>query len=139
MLDPLQPFAFGVPVIEFSMVDSARGRALDKSRAIARAEAVLLSALSPTQQAQYRQFGNFDVTVTSKSLFRRVVTSTRHYRITSDPAYNVLLIKNGKTFRRYCAIPCENVPQPYIMLSQLLMLQTDEAKFLVTANYAPPL
>ncbi len=47
---------------------------------------------------------------------------------------NVELIVAGKAKFKYCALPADYAPAPDVMLAQLLMLQTDENKFLATAN-----
>lgn len=93
----------------------------------AEARSVLLSVLTPTQAQHYDWFGHFDVDVNG-----------RVYRIHGSGSYNVKLIRDGhlelEHRLHYCAMPNETMPVHYTVLSQLLMLRTNEARFLEIAN-----
>jgi hypothetical protein len=90
-----------------------------------RAESLLFTILKPEQVRQYSDHGYFETEVNDKL-----------YRITKGHSGNVKLIRNGKIVESYCAHPSNayGTPEQDTMLAQLLMLKTDEAKFLKTAN-----
>lgn len=89
----------------------------------ARAETLLLEHLSEKQIEQYQKHGYFETEVNAKI-----------YRIKKGRSGNVLLVEGDKPKYRYCAHPSAWTPDQDVMLSQLLMLHSDEAKFLAVAN-----
>jgi hypothetical protein len=88
-----------------------------------RAEELLFLHLSDLQRGQYEKDGYFET-----------VVNDRRYRINKGRAMNVELIEGDKAKFKYCALPRDYTPAPDVMLAQLLMLETNEAKFLQTAN-----
>lgn len=104
-------------------VEAERKRDRDRKEAEKRAEMLLLSCLTDAQQAQYKAHGYFETDVSDKV-----------YRIKKGRTGNVELIDGGKAKYRYCAHPDKWTPDQDVMLSQLLMLKTDEQRFLNTAN-----
>jgi len=95
----------------------------NQDAAAKRAEELLLLHLSDEQCRQYAEHGYFETTV-----------DDRVYRINKGRAMNVELMEGDKPKFKYCALPKDYAPAEDVMLAQLLMLQTDEAKFLATAN-----
>lgn len=96
---------------------------LERTAAELRAEELLLLFLSPEQAKQYRDHSYFETDV-----------DDRTYRIKKGRSGNVELMNAGKAKYRYCAHPEAWTPDQDVMLSQLLMLKTDEERFLKTAN-----
>ena len=88
-----------------------------------RAEQLMFSLLRPDQVKQYLDHGYFETDV-----------NDRVYRIKKGRSMNVELIVKGKPTIRYCAHPRDWTPAPDAMIAQLLMLKTDEQKFIATAN-----
>jgi hypothetical protein len=88
-----------------------------------RAEDLLITMLSDEQIIQYQKHGYFETDVKGKI-----------YRIKKGRSGNVELIENSKPKFRYCAHPVSMTPDQDVMLSQFLMLHSDEQKFLTTAN-----
>lgn len=91
--------------------------------AVKRAESLLFTILKPEQVKQYTDHGYFETEV-----------DDRVYRIKKGRSGNVYLVKDGKEVARYCAHPADWTPDQDVMISQLLMLKTDEKRFLQTAN-----
>lgn len=90
-----------------------------------RAEELMLMMIEETQKKQYLEFGFFDVEIREKT-----------YRIKTGTSGNVKLLdeKRVKEIASYCIHPQEYIPDHDTMLAQLLMLKTDEERFLKTAN-----
>lgn len=89
-----------------------------------KAEQLLISCISEQQAKEYLEKGYFETTIQDK-----------RYRIKKGIAGNVFLIDDkGKERYRYCIHPSQVVPSQDNMLAQLLMLHSDERKFLATAN-----
>ena len=88
-----------------------------------RAERTLFLFLTPAQREQYLKEGHFETLV-----------NDRCYRIRKGRAMNVDLMENGQAKYKYCVLPEDSPPPADVMLAQLLLLQTDEARFLATAN-----
>lgn len=88
-----------------------------------RADQLLTSLLSSDQADQYRKDKRFDL-----------VINGRVYRINRGRTGNVQLIENGKAVAKYCAHPSVWTPDGDTLIAQMLMLKTDEAKFLQIAN-----
>lgn len=86
----------------------------------------MFSALTPDQINQYQTLNYFDVNSPSRQ--------DRLYRIRCGSTYNVLLVESGTPTMRLCAIPCLGMPMDYVLLSQLLMIRTNELLFLQIAN-----
>jgi hypothetical protein len=84
-----------------------------------RAEALLLSWLSPCQRAQYRLHGWFDVLTPGSS----------RYRIRPDRVVRL----DGRRCA-YCIEATPWVPAADQMLAKKLLLETDERRFLATAH-----
>jgi hypothetical protein len=95
----------------------------EEKAAETRAEDLLIALLTDAQILQYQMHGYFETEVNDKI-----------YRIKKGRSGNVELIEEGKPKFRYCAHPSEWTPNQDVMISQLLMLKTDEARFLKTAN-----
>lgn len=96
---------------------------LKRELASKRAEELLLLHLSDNERKQYLEFGYFETNINDKT-----------YRINKGRAGNVYLIEGGKTKYKYCAHPNDYTPEQDAMLAQLLMLKTDEDRFIKTAN-----
>lgn len=88
-----------------------------------RAEELLIACLTTEEAQQYLLNGYFETKV-----------NDRVYRIKKGRSGNVELVENGQSKYRYCAHPLIWTPDQDVMLSQLLMLKTDEQRFLKTAN-----
>jgi hypothetical protein len=97
--------------------------AAEKEQAKQKAEELLLLVLTDTQKEQYKAHGYFETEVNDKI-----------YRIKTGRSGNVELLENGKAKYRYCAHPWIDTPDQDTMLTQLLMLKTDESQFLQIAN-----
>jgi hypothetical protein len=92
--------------------------------AATRAEQLLFAVISEDQRKQYTELGYFET-----------VVNDRVYRIKKGRAGNVMqLDENGKPKFKYCIHPIEWVPDQDTMLTQFLLLMTDEQHFLKTAN-----
>lgn len=91
--------------------------------AASRADILLMSFLSDSQADQYKRDSRFDL-----------VINGRTYRINKGRSGNIQLIENGKPVAKYCAHPEIWTPDGDTMLAQMLMLKTDEARFLQVAN-----
>jgi hypothetical protein len=103
---------------------AARFEAAEKRKiAEARAEQLMFTILKPEQVRQYRDHGYFETHV-----------NERIYRIKKERSQNIEQIEKGKPILRLCAHPSEWMPDADNMVSQLLMLRTDEKKFLEIAN-----
>lgn len=95
----------------------------------ARAEALLLSSITPRQASQYRRLKWFTVRGASGD----------QYRVRKGRVGNVDRIDAaGRVVDRWCAHPAEFVPDCDTMLAQALMLETDDAHFRRMANMHPP-
>jgi len=104
----------------------AHRRQEDTARA--RAEELLLRHLAPEQRAQLQERGCFVVTA----------RSGRRYRIYRGRSHNVKLLDAAdREVKSYCAYPRELVPEGDVMLSQKLMLELAEERFLGIANSYP--
>lgn len=107
----------------------AREECLVKERvrmeaAASRAEKLLFCCITEEQKNEYLERGYFDTKVSDKL-----------YRIKKGRSGNVVeLDSNGKEKYRYCIHPSLLVPDQDTMLAQLLLLHSDERKFLATAN-----
>jgi hypothetical protein len=114
---------------------AALGRALFRNRAryrlerlgephgAQRAATLLVRCLDDAQRAEFRRMRAF--TVRSQS--------GRRYRISYSATANIdVLDAKGEVLYRLCARPLY-IPVPAIMLSQKLMLETQEAEFLRVA------
>ena len=91
-----------------------------------RAESLLFTILTPAQVRQYTDDACFDVEVNG-----------RVYRLACNSrSGNVTLLEKGKPKFKYCAHPhdAHDVPIPDVLLSQLLMLKSNETEFLRIAN-----
>jgi hypothetical protein len=95
----------------------------EQDGATMRAEELLFLHLSDAQRGQYEKDGYFET-----------IVNDRRYRINKGRAMNVELIEDGKAKFKYCALPRDYTPAPDVMLAQLLMIESDEARFLATAN-----
>jgi len=103
--------------------EETKKRENKRKEASKRAEDLLLLHLDDKEKKQYLELGYFETIVNDKT-----------YRINKGRAGNVYLVEKGKTIYRYCAHPREYSPEQDAMLAQLLMLRTDEERFLRTAN-----
>lgn len=92
--------------------------------AASRAEQLLFACISEEQAKEYLEKGYFETKVSDK-----------RYRIKKGRSGNVFQLDDkGREVYRYCAHPHMYVPDQDTMLAQLLMLHSDERKFLATAN-----
>jgi hypothetical protein len=101
-------------------------REAKRKAASLRAESLLFTILTPAQVRQYTDDACFDVEVNG-----------RIYRLACNSrSGNVILLEKGKPKFKYCAHPhdAHDVPIPDVLLSQLLMLRSDEKEFLRIAN-----
>lgn len=97
-----------------------------------RAEALLRVVLNQRQREQFECDRSFEV-ITSRG------GRTRRYRLTSVLAGNVFLLNEyGHAIERFCIHVDERIPIPDNLVTQKFMLETDEDRFLGTANRALP-
>jgi len=104
----------------------ARELEYTQRRAVAtsRAEELLLMVIGDKKRRQYIEHQYFDVEV-----------SGRTYRIHKGRSMNVVRLgPDGKPLEHLCAHPKDLVPDPDTMLSQFLMLTSNEQEFLNLAN-----
>lgn len=96
--------------------------------AVARADALLKEKLSPEQRAEYERTQSFLV----------VTPAGRRYRLHADRVNfqaDLLAPDSEYVLARYCVQPRNSlVPKSDSLLAQMLLLQADEALFLLTAN-----
>lgn len=91
-----------------------------------RAEHLLFTILTPSQVKQFRD-----------DMYVEQEIGGRIYRLHGNSrSGNVVLMENGKPKFKYCAHPkdAHDVPIQDVLLSQLLMLKTNEQEFLRLAN-----
>jgi len=108
-----------------------RGRYRDRRRgqAAEKAQALLMEWLSPAQLAQYESNGYFDVTGSH---------SGKRYRIRRKEHMNIdELDGSGARVAVWCFGPEGFLPVGDIMLTQKIILETDEQAALVIANQHP--
>lgn len=100
-------------------------REAKRKAAECRAENLLFTILTPSQVRQYKDDRFFETNING-----------RIYRLHSrSRSRNVELIEAGKPTVQYCAHPGEpDLPIPDVLVSQFLMLQSNEAEFLRIAN-----
>ena len=129
-----QTLAFGVfgaqvPETPAERLEREKRRAVQEAQQAAaklKAEKLLFTILSPTQVKQYTDDGYFEINV-----------GGRIYRLHANSrSMNVVLMEQGKPKIKFCAHPWQaaDLPIPDVLVSQLMMLRTDEAQFLKTAN-----
>lgn len=93
-------------------------------RAHERALNLLMQCLTPAQRAEF----------TDSRAFTVRGESGQRYRITYGDIANVeVLTRSGMVLRQLCAGPVD-VPTPAVMLTQKLMLETQESEFLRIAR-----
>ena len=105
----------------------ARAKAQEEQRAKAkvRAKALLAMLLNDEQKKELRERNRFHI----KSQLGRT------YQIQQGRAGNVVLLDdNNKPITRYCIHSTMYLPDEDEMVSQMLLLQADEQRFLNTAN-----
>lgn len=105
----------------------AEERERERNEAIARARALLMSCLGPVQKMDYKRKGCF--TVRSQS--------GKRYRL-GKGLPKELDKKGEKSIASYCIHPIPSVPEGDRLLTEMLMLRYDEAKFLRIANKGYP-
>lgn len=88
----------------------------------ARAQVLLRRHLSDEQREMYDAYGFFEVQV-----------GQRTYRLTEGREGNVLLMVDGHAVASFCIHPDEYLPPADQQLTQLLWLETQEARFLEVA------
>lgn len=93
-----------------------------KAAAAERAERLLVEHLAPEQLAAYQ-----------RDRFFEVVAAKGRYRIYHNGAVR-RLGEDGREETGYCIHPAEGLPNGDLALAKKLMLETDEAGFLRTAN-----
>lgn len=101
-----------------------REREAEVAAARERAEALLLSCLDEEQRKELHSHNRFHVTA----------PSGRRYCINRGRAGNVSARDRANRLVRYCIHDYVGLPDADTMLGQKLMLETDEAGFLATAN-----
>jgi hypothetical protein len=108
-----------------------RVEAGERDLAKARAERLLVEALSPKQAEELQAKGHFHLDVHSKDGARRT------YRINRGRARNVQQVDTGgRVIKHLCAHPTMLVPDADTMLAQKLWLETAEEEFLRVANHS---
>jgi len=99
--------------------------------AVRRADALLWEKLSPEQRAEYERTKSFLV----------VTPAGRRYRLHADRVnYQVDLLAPDSEYvlAKYCVQPRDaEIPKADALLAQMLLLLSDEALFLLTANVDP--
>jgi hypothetical protein len=126
MIASCQTVTTSFPETDEQRLDRERREAEYKAKedaATKRAEEMLFLLLNDEQRKQYEDYGYFETKV-----------DDRLYRINKGRAMNVELIEGGVAKFKYCALPKDYMPAPDVMAAQLLMLQTDEKRFLSIAN-----
>lgn len=101
--------------------ERARNAVAARKAASERAERLLEACLTSEQRDQLRKENCFTVRGRSGNI----------YQIRRGRARNVFELKSRRT---YCCHPCDGVPDPDTMLSQKLMIETQEHEFLRLAN-----
>lgn len=101
----------------------AAARQAKLEAAASRADLLLHSLLDDHQRAQITRDKFFELQVNGKT-----------YRINRGRQGNVMLVEGGKPVAKYCAHPDIWTPDGDAMIAQMMMLKTDEASFLKTAN-----
>jgi len=93
------------------------------------AKGLLASHLSGDQLAEFEATGDFHA----------VSRAGRRYKIRQETYSSVSLVdERGVELERYCIHPTTSVPDCDAMLSQKLLVESDEETFLRTANRFPP-
>lgn len=106
-----------------SRLEHRQPRAVD-AEAVQRARELLYEHLDEEQQASYRQ----------DLCFETVGSNGTRYRIEWGHAGNVLALdRGGRPWRRYCCHPSGYANED-TLLTQKLLLETDENRFLAIAN-----
>lgn len=114
-----------VPVPEPAIV---RVSAADVALADNKAEALLMSLLSPEQRDHYRRLQCFEVLTTRNGERRR-------YQIRQGIAGNIYrLDESGAAIESFCIHAAGDYPTADHMVAQMLMLQSNEEQFLRVAN-----
>lgn len=91
-----------------------------------RARELLLSCLNDEQRADYEMYGSFNVTK-GRGVFERV------YNISEDSPHVTRI--DRRWVLQYCVlIPLADIPIPDLMLAIKMMVESDERRFLRTAN-----
>lgn len=101
----------------------AAARQAKLEAAASRADLLLHSLLDDHQRVQITRDKFFELQVNGKT-----------YRINRGRQGNVMLVEGGKPVAKYCAHPDIWTPDGDAMIAQMMMLKTDEASFLKTAN-----
>lgn len=104
----------------------AEERARETGEATARARALLMSCLGPTQKRDYKRKGCFTCRSQSGKRFRLGKGLPKE------------LDKQDKAVASYCIHPVPSVPDGDRLLTEMLMLRYDEAEFLRIANKGYP-
>ena len=96
----------------------------------ARAHELLLEFLDESQKKEYLAKNYFHLEILDGK-----TSEVKRYRIEKGFAGNVRRVDaSGKILKRYCIHPIERVPDEDCMLTQKLLLETDEEQFLRVAN-----
>jgi hypothetical protein len=105
---------------------AALARRAERDAAEARAEHLLALLLTPEQQAEWATHGRFHVTA----------PSGRVYQLSRGWAGNVAEVDphTRRRLTRFCIHPRQSLPLADNVAAQLLLLRTDEGRFLATAN-----
>lgn len=93
----------------------------------AKAKALLLMCLTPTQQAEFAEHHYFTIEVDHKVSG----LPTGAFRIAKGSSFNVTHVESGETF---CVVAQEKVPVYDQMLTQKLLLEQEPERFFKTAN-----
>jgi len=90
-----------------------------------RARELLVDVLNPEQREQFEKDGHFELLVNG-----------RLYRVRPERRVELLDLKSKRTLSYYCVHPdlTHYLPAEDVALAQMLLLQSDEATFLATAN-----
>lgn len=107
--------------LQESMARAAEERKASEKRACE----LLMSVLSPQQQAQYQEKHYFELRC-----------GKRTYRIHKGWARNITVLEGNREVDHLCIHPTIRVPQEDNLVAQKLALETDERAFLSTANHS---
>ena len=101
----------------------------ERAEVMDRARELLLEHLNPEQADEYERRGYFHVHI-------ETAEGRRRYRVRGFDG--VLLIgSDDRPLVSYCIHPSYGFPSPDVALCQKVLLETDEAEFLRTANATP--
>jgi hypothetical protein len=100
----------------------------ERKAAKLRAEEFLLTHLNPTQVLTYREYHYFIVVNKASGRKWKIRTNTTTFNVDA-------IDKDGSVIATFCGVPSGSwIPPCDIYLAQKILLETDEAEFLIRAN-----